>query len=62
MGIRAIKQMGGITITLAEDNSEVFGMPSAAIDTGTVDRVVSNEIAATLVSLVTLSEARVFLK
>jgi two-component system chemotaxis response regulator CheB len=57
MGIRAIKQMGGITIALAQDTSEVFGMPSAAIDTGTVDRVVSpNKIAAALVSLVTLKE------
>lgn len=53
MGIMAIKKMGGITIAQDKATSEFFGMPQAAIKTGSVDRVVPlNEIAATLVNLV----------
>ncbi len=37
MGIRAIKERGGTTIAQDEKTSEFFGMPQAAIDTGSVD-------------------------
>lgn len=53
MGVRAIKQMGGKAIAQDRATSEFFGMPSAAIDTGTVDLVVPlQEIAAILMRLV----------
>jgi two-component system chemotaxis response regulator CheB len=43
MGVTAIKQRGGTVIAQDEDSSEFFGMPSAAIRTGTVDFVLSLE-------------------
>ena len=53
MGVRAIKQMGGIVIAQDEGTSEFFGMPGTAIATGCVDLTLPlPEIAATLVSLV----------
>ena len=53
MGLRAIKKMGGTTIAQDEKTSEFFGMPGAAIETGTVDFVLPiEEIPPALVSLV----------
>lgn len=53
MGVTAIKARGGTVIVQDEGTSEFFGMPSAAIRTGTVDFVLSlDEIPAALVTLV----------
>ena len=53
MGLRAIKKMGGTIIVQDQKTSEFFGMPGAAIETGTVDFVLPiEEISAALVSLV----------
>ena len=52
MGVTAIKKRGGTVIVQDEATSEFFGMPSAAIRTGTVDFVLSlNEIPAALLTL-----------
>ncbi|AFZ33754.1 CheB methylesterase [Stanieria cyanosphaera PCC 7437] len=53
MGVQAIHEMGGIVIAQDEATSEYFGMPSAAIKTGTVDFILPiNEISAKLIALV----------
>jgi two-component system chemotaxis response regulator CheB len=53
MGVTAIKKRGGTVIVQDEATSEFFGMPSAAIRTGTVDFVLSlEEIPSALVTLV----------
>jgi two-component system, chemotaxis family, protein-glutamate methylesterase/glutaminase len=53
MGVTAIKKRGGTVIVQDELTSEFFGMPSAAIRTGTVDFVLAiDEIPAALVTLV----------
>lgn len=53
MGVTAIKKRGGTVIVQDEATSEFFGMPSAAIRTGTVDFVLSlDEIPPALVTLV----------
>ena len=53
MGVTAIKKRGGTVIVQDEATSEFFGMPSAAIRTGTVDFVLSiDEIPGALVTLV----------
>lgn len=58
MGVTAIKKRGGTVIVQDEATSEFFGMPSAAIRTGTVDFVLSlDEIPPALVTLVA-GEAR----
>lgn len=53
MGVSAIKKKGGTVIVQDEATSEFFGMPSAAIRTGTVDFVLSiDEIPGALLTLV----------
>lgn len=53
MGVTAIKKRGGTVIVQDEATSEFFGMPSAAIRTGTVDFVLSlDEIPPAVVTLV----------
>jgi two-component system chemotaxis response regulator CheB len=53
MGVQAIKKMGGTVISQDKESSEFFGMPSAAIQTGAVDFVLSlDEISSALVTLV----------
>jgi two-component system chemotaxis response regulator CheB len=53
MGVRAVKKMGGTVIAQDEATSQFFGMPSAAIETGSVDFVLPlPEIAGALVTLV----------
>ena len=53
MGVQAIKKMGGTVIVQDEKTSEFFGMPGAAIQTGSVDFVLPlDEVASALVTLV----------
>ena len=42
-GLKLIKEMGGQTIAQNKESSVVFGMPSSAISTGHVDKVLSIE-------------------
>jgi len=52
-GLRAIKKMCGTVIAQDESTSQFFGMPGAAIQTGTVDFVLPlDEIPGALVALV----------
>ena len=54
MGVQAIKKMGGRVIAQDQATSEYFSMPEAAINSGSVDRVVPlDEIATTLMNLLT---------
>jgi two-component system chemotaxis response regulator CheB len=58
MGVKAIKKMGGTVIAQDEATAEFFGMPSAAIQSGSVDFVLPlDEIATALVTLVIKGEA-----
>ena len=53
MGVKAIKKMGGTVLAQDQRTSEFFGMPGAAIDSGSVDFVLPlEEIAPALVTLV----------
>jgi two-component system chemotaxis response regulator CheB len=53
MGVQAIKKMGGTVIAQDEPSSDFFGMPGAAIQTGSVDLILPlTGIAAALVGLV----------
>jgi two-component system chemotaxis response regulator CheB len=53
MGVRAIKKMGGTVIAQDQKTSEFFGMPGAAIHTGSVDFILPlDDIAPALLSLV----------
>ncbi len=57
MGVQAIKKVGGTVIAQDEKSSEFFGMPAAAIATGTVDFILPlEEIAPALVTLVMRGE------
>ena len=57
MGVRAIKKMGGTVVAQDKTTSEFFGMPGAAIETGSVDFVLPlGEIASALVTLVMKNE------
>lgn len=53
MGVRAIKKMGGTVLVQDEESSEFFGMPGAAIKTGSADFVLPlDEIPSALETLV----------
>jgi two-component system, chemotaxis family, protein-glutamate methylesterase/glutaminase len=53
MGLRAVRKMGGTIIVQDEATSEFFGMPGAAIGTGTANFILPlNEIADALSTLV----------
>jgi two-component system chemotaxis response regulator CheB len=53
-GIQAVKRAGGTVIAQDEATSEFFGMPGAAIQTGSVDLILPlDEIAGALVALLT---------
>jgi two-component system chemotaxis response regulator CheB len=53
MGVEAIHKMGGTVIAQDEASAEFFGMPLAAIHTGSVDFVLSlEEIAPALMKLI----------
>jgi two-component system chemotaxis response regulator CheB len=53
MGLRAVRKMGGTIIVQDEATSEFFGMPAAAIGTGTANFILPlNEIADALTTLV----------
>ena len=57
MGVRAIKKMGGTVIVQDEKTSEFFGMPDAAIHSGTADFVLPlDEIPSALITLVMKGE------
>ncbi|MDJ0636663.1 MAG: chemotaxis protein CheB [Xenococcaceae cyanobacterium MO_188.B29] len=58
MGVQAIKKMGGTVIAQNQESSEFFGMPDAAIRTGSVDFILPlSEIASALISLVMQEES-----
>jgi two-component system chemotaxis response regulator CheB len=53
LGVKAVKKMGGTVIAQDEASSEFFGMPGAAIQTGSVDFILPLEdVAPTLIALV----------
>jgi two-component system, chemotaxis family, protein-glutamate methylesterase/glutaminase len=53
MGLRAVRKLGGTIIVQDEATSEFFGMPGAAIGTGTANFILPlDEIAAALSTLV----------
>src|SRR2546427_1737216 len=57
MGVKAIKKMGGTVMVQDEKTSEFFGMPGAALQTGSVDFVLPlEEISSALVSLISSKE------
>lgn len=60
MGVTAIKKTGGTVIAQNESSAEFYGMPGAAISTGSVDFILPlNEIGAALLSLIgTLKDTR----
>jgi len=58
LGVKAIKKMEGTVIAQDEATAEFFGMPGAAIRSGSVDFVLPlDEIAMALVTLVMKGEA-----
>ncbi len=58
MGVQAIKKMGGTVIAQDKETAEFFGMPEAAIHTGSVDFILPlNEIGPALITLVTHGKA-----
>ncbi|MBN3958098.1 chemotaxis protein CheB [Nostoc sp. NMS8] len=56
LGVIAIKNYGGTTIAQDQTTSEYFDMPSAAIDTGKVDFVLSPEMIAKKLSSLAMKE------
>lgn len=57
MGVKAIKKMGGTVIVQDEKSSEFFGMPSAALQTGSVDFILPlDEIPSALLTLVSTGD------
>jgi two-component system, chemotaxis family, protein-glutamate methylesterase/glutaminase len=57
VGAQAVKKKGGMVIAQDEASCQMFGMPGAAIRTGSVDRVLPlDAIAGALVNLVTSGE------
>ena len=53
MGVQAIKKMGGTVIAQDEKTSQFYGMPGAAVQTGSVDFVLAlDEIPSALTQLV----------
>lgn len=59
MGVRAIKKMNGTVIVQDEKTAEFPGMPSAAIQTGSVDFILPlEEIASALITLVIKGRCR----
>ena len=53
MGLRAVRKMGGTIIVQDEATSEFFGMPGAAISTGTANFILPlDEISGALTTLV----------
>ncbi len=53
MGVQAIKKMGGTVIAQDEDTAQFFGMPGAAIQSGSVDFTLPlDQISRALVTLV----------
>ena len=57
MGVQAIKKMGGTVIAQDQGTSEFFGMPGAAIHTGSVDFIMPlHEIAPALVTLMAMEK------
>jgi len=53
MGVQAIKKMGGVVIAQDEGSFEFFGMPGAAIQTGSVDFIFPlNQISKRLLTLI----------
>ncbi len=52
MGVRTVKQRGGVVIAQDEGTSEFFGMPGSAIKTGCVDYILPlGRIAGKLIDL-----------
>ena len=61
MGVQAIKKMGGTVIAQDRETSEFFGMPDAAIRTGSVDFILPlSDIASALISLVIQEESETY--
>jgi len=57
VGVRAVKQAGGLVIAESEETAVIFGMPQQAIRTGAVDRVLGlHEIAASILVGIGTSE------
>jgi len=57
-GVQAIKKLGGTVIAQDEKSAEFFGMPGAAVRTGSVDFILPlAEIPSALVTLVMRGEA-----
>ena len=57
MGVKAIKKMGGTVIVQDEKSSEFFGMPGAALQTGSVDFILPlDEIPSALQTLVSTGD------
>jgi two-component system, chemotaxis family, protein-glutamate methylesterase/glutaminase len=57
MGVKAIKKMGGTVIVQDEKSSEFFGMPGAALQTGSADFILPlDEIPSALLTLVSTGD------